>query len=253
MIKIISLTGAALICGLALIAQRPPFGPEGHAGPWMGLMQPGSPVTGAPYSGTESIQLEQTFSDGNKIEKNEQFKIYRDSQGRVRIEGAHTSPKGTSATVVTIFDPVAGFMARLNPDKLIAMKHTLPASGSVPPRPHHPDGANATPVQKEDLGAKTINGLAVTGTRTTITIPAGQAGNSQPIVGVYETWISTALKVPVLETSTNPERGNSTRQLTVTSQSEPDPALFQIPSDYSVQTQNGPGGRHGGHPSGEQN
>ncbi len=240
MIKAFSLTAAALLCGLALIAQGPPpFGPGRHGGPGFGPMHFGPPVTGAPFSGTETMQLEQTLADGNKIEKTEQSKIYRDSQGRVRTESTHTSPEGTAEALITIFDPVAGFVARLNTEKLTAMQHTLPAAGTVPFGPHHPDGANAPQIQKEDLGGKTINGLAVTGTRKTMTIPAGQFGNSQPIVTVRETWVSTALKVPVLETSTNPARGNFTRQLTVTSQSEPDATLFQIPSNYSVKAETG--------------
>jgi hypothetical protein len=246
MIKLFSLTGTALLCGLALIAQGPPpFGPGGHGGRGFGRMHFEPPVTGAPFSGTETMQLEQTLADGNKIEKTEQSKIYRDSQGRVRTESTHTSPGGTAEALITIFDPVAGFVARLNTEKLTAMKHTLLAAGSVRSESRHrPEGANAPQFQKEDLGAKTINGLAATGTRTTMTIPAGQFGNSQPIVTVRETWISTVLKIPVLETSTNPERGNSTRQLTVISQSEPDATLFEIPSNYSVKAETGPPTAH---------
>jgi hypothetical protein len=253
MFKLFSLTSAALLCGIALVAQGPGGPGFEHGGPGR-FMHFGPPVTGAPYSGAETIQMEQTLSDGNKIDKTEQSKIYRDSQGRVRTESTHTSPEGTSETAVAIFDPVAGFMVRLNTEKLTAVKHTLPAAGSMPAgTPHHHEGANAPQVQKEDLGSKTINGLVATGTRVTMTIPAGEFGNAQAIVTVRETWVSTALKVPVLETSSNPERGNSTRQLIVTSQTEPDAALFQIPSTYTVKTQAGPpdGRGHGGPPPAE--
>lgn len=246
MIKLFSLTATALLCGVALIAQGPDFGPggPGHGGPG-GPGFFGPTVTGAPFSGTETMQMEQSLADGNKIDKTEQSKIYRDSQGRTRVESTHTSRAGTTETEVTIFDPVGGFVARLNTAKLTAMKHTLPAAGSVPPGPpHHPEGANAPQLQKEDLGAKTINGLAATGTRSTRTIPAGEIGNSEAIVSTREVWVSTALKVPVLETMSNPERGTSTRTLTVTSQSEPDATLFQIPSNYTVKTETGPGGHH---------
>jgi hypothetical protein len=77
----------------------------------------------------------------------------------------------------------------------------------------------------------------------TRTIPAGQIGNSQPIETVHETWMSDDLKVPVLVKTTDPRTGTTTTQLTNINRSEPDPALFQVPSDYTVRK--GPGGPPG--------
>ncbi len=209
----------------------PGFGPR-HELMWAG---PGShtPVTGAPYSATETRQVHQTLADGNQISHQNQSKIYRDSQGRVRME--HTTPDGD--TRIAIFDPIAGVSYMLDPSKQTAVKRTLPAApqnaSGTPPPPHRRSAAN---VQTEDLGTQTINGLAATGKRETETIPAGAIGNAQPIVTTREIWTSTALKVPVLIKSSDPRFGTSTMQLGNILQGEPDPALFQVPSNYTVTT-----------------
>jgi hypothetical protein len=82
----------------------------------------------------------------------------------------------------------------------------------------------------------TINGVQATGTRVTRTVPAGQMGNAQPFQTVHESWISPDLKVPVLVKDTDPRSRTTTRQLINITRSEPDPSLFQVPSDYKVTT-----------------
>ena len=204
---------------------------------------PGSttPVTGAPYSGVETKDLQRTLADGNEISRQDQTKVYRDSQGRIRMERTPANAgNGAARTHVTIFDPVAGYAYMLVPSLKKAMKMPLPANHQSAP-PQRPNRGKQ--VQTEDLGTQTINGLAATGTRVTTTIPAGAIGNTQPIQTVKETWISTALKVPVQIKTTDPRLGKSTVQLTNVVQSEPDPALFQVPPDYTVTDR--PAGRAG--------
>jgi hypothetical protein len=90
---------------------------------------------------------------------------------------------------------------------------------------------------------QTINGVQATGTRVTRTIPAGQIGNAQPIQVVTETWMSPDLKVPVMVKRSDPMHGATTTQMTNIIRSEPDPSLFQTPSDYTVTKGRGPGMR----------
>lgn len=72
-------------------------------------------VTGAPYSGVRTTVTQQTLSNGNVISRQEQAQIYRDSQGRVRIEQTSTNTvTGKTRTTVTITDPVAGVSFLLN-------------------------------------------------------------------------------------------------------------------------------------------
>jgi hypothetical protein len=215
---------------------------------------PGSrtPVTGAPYSAVQTMQNSQTLADGNQITRDEQSKVYRDSQGRVRIESTHSGPPGSSGhtpqTVIAIFDPVAGYSYVLKPSTMTAVK--TPASphnggpNGAAPHARHGEG-NGAQVQTETLGTQTVNGVSATGTRTTETIPAGAIGNQQPIQIVRETWVSTDLKVPVMIKSTDPRFGNMTMQLTNIAQAEPDASLFQIPSGYTVKVRTAEADRAG--------
>jgi hypothetical protein len=86
----------------------------------------------------------------------------------------------------------------------------------------------------EDLGSQTMQGLTVTGTRTTRTIPKGQIGNDAPISIVTEVWTSPELKTVVYSKRTDPRMGEQTFQLTNISLSEPDPSLFTVPSGFTV-------------------
>jgi hypothetical protein len=174
-------------------------------------------VTGIPFSGTETTQGQQTRPDGSQFAINDQTKIYRDSSGRVRTETTTTAPQ--VRTMITIVDPVAGFVARLDPSNSTATKSPLP--GNPPPAP--PDAPQGT-----DLGTKVINGLAATGARTSFTTPDGATIT-------HEVWTSADLKTPVEVINTDP-RGTMTMQLTSVTRGEPDASLFQIPATYTVST-----------------
>jgi hypothetical protein len=93
------------------------------------------------------------------------------------------------------------------------------------------DPANTT---AEDLGSQTMQGVTVTGTRTTRTIPKGQIGNDAPISIVTEVWSSSELKTVVYSKRTDPRMAEQTFQLTNISRSEPDPSLFTVPSGFTV-------------------
>jgi hypothetical protein len=89
-------------------------------------------------------------------------------------------------------------------------------------------------VNKESLGTQTIEGVQAEGTRVTFTIPAGKIGNERPIVSVNERWYSPELQAVVLSRNTDPRMGETTYRLVNISRAEPDPSLFQLPSDYTV-------------------
>jgi len=79
-----------------------------------------------------------------------------------------------------------------------------------------------------------IEGVSAEGTRTTVTIPAGQIGNEQDIVTVTERWYSPELQVTVMNKRTDPRMGTTTYRLTNIIRSEPSPTMFEVPSDYKV-------------------
>ena len=241
------------ISAAMVLAAQPGPGPRGFGmggGGRFDMMGMGmrQTVTGAPYSAVESVQEQQTLSGGNVIERQNQSKVYRDSQGRVRIERTMQPPPGSSNTTarteVTIFDPIAGSFSVLNAQKMTAVKSTLPPSNEAR---HHANGMGrknplGAQITSENLGTQSIAGVTATGTRNTETIPAGAIGNQQAIQVVREVWISNDLKVPVMIKTTDPRFGTRTMQLSNVVQAEPDASLFQVPSNYSVESRTaGPG------------
>jgi hypothetical protein len=92
----------------------------------------------------------------------------------------------------------------------------------------------ATEVSTEDLGTQTMEGVLVTGTRTTKTIPTGQIGNEKPISIVIEVWTSPDLKTVVMSKRSDPRMGEQTFRLTNIVRVEPDASLFTVPADFKV-------------------
>jgi hypothetical protein len=90
-------------------------------------------------------------------------------------------------------------------------------------------------LRKEDLGAKTIEGVSARGTRTIMTIPAGEAGNERPLEVVTESWYSEDLKATVLNIHTDPRMGTVTTRLANVRLGEPSKSLFEPPTDYKVE------------------
>lgn len=198
-------------------------------------------VTGAPMTAIIDTTRDTTLSDGNTIHTDNQSTVYRDAQGRVRREiqfELNTPVTGaTKRTMIVITDPVSGNRYMLNPQNKTA--HQMPLR---PPKP--PAGAEGEPPAKpapdnvttESLGTKTILGLQAQGTRVTRTIPAGQIGNAKAISVVTDRWVSTDLQIPLSMTHSDPMMGTMTSNVTSVTRAEPDASLFQVPSDYKIET-----------------
>ena len=92
----------------------------------------------------------------------------------------------------------------------------------------------ANPPDVQQLGTKVVEGVQADGTRSTLTIPAGQIGNDNPIQIVDEVWRSADLQVIVHSEHSDPRMGTTVYSLQNISRSDPPPALFQVPADYTV-------------------
>jgi hypothetical protein len=229
----------------------------------------------APFSADEITTQVQTLADGTHITQPEQTtKLYRDSLGRTRSEAYHSSggAQGGQPTLtnITIVDPVEGARYLLNPNNKTAQKILLPKQSqspfpaTLPPamsqalagRPPgtavqatpsgvtyvanaHPLGmgdSNAPPLKTESLGTQTIEGVTAEGRRTTTTYAVGKMGNDREIVTSFETWQSPELgMMTVLTKNSDPRTGERTMRIANLSRTEPDPSLFVVPPDYTIE------------------
>jgi hypothetical protein len=260
-----------LLCAAAAFAQgRGPGGPGGFGpGPGFGrgMEMRGRVVTGAPYSGAETLTTQEKFADGNSVNTSRTTQRARDGQGRTFSSETITPAASTGKapyTRITIIDPVAGLRYELDSSTLIAYENRIPrmrARGSDSARPAPtastrtlPNGATQTVTP---LGTQTVNGVQATGTQITEVIPAGAIGNAQPITSTRVTWIANDLHIPVQIKSTDPRIGSTDMELTGISTGEPSATLFTVPSTYTIQKggrgmgrgPRGPGGASG-HPGG---
>ena len=210
---------------------------------------PGRVVKNAPYSADVVTETTQTLADGNHIRQSSTAKVYRDTEGRTRREQSLNAlgglaPSSNLPQVVFINDPVAGFNYALNPQNRTATKSTWarPGRGGQAPGSSQQmarlrqgrGGAARQNVKTESLGRQTIEGVPADGTRTTMTIAAGQWGNEQPIQIVTERWYSPDLQTVVLSKRTDPRMGESVSKLANISRSEAPSSLFEPPADYKV-------------------
>ena len=211
--------------------------------------QPG-PVRDKPFSATEVRTTKQTLNDGNRIDRTDSSRFYRDSEGRMRDEGEGH---------VLIFDSVGGETYEINLQAktyvkwstdstkartiIVATKNRTSVTTTNQPglgqpvqtvsQAHVPN--NSEPVmasQTEDLGEKMLNGVLCKGTRTIMTIPVSAVGNAHEIKVVDERWYSNELGALVKSSTSDPRFGVSSYELTNIIQSDPDESLFQIPADY---------------------
>lgn len=227
-------------------------------------------VKNAPYSATTVTETTQTLADGNRIHHPFSGRIFRDSEGRVRNETSLAgldalAPNANLQQVVFITDPVAGVSYALNVHDKTATKSTWTRGGRQGGGPGgrdrgpggRGDGQNGRPgagfgrgpnapgqnVKTESLGRRTLAGLPADGTRTTITIPAGQMGNEQAMQIVSEVWYSPDLQTAVFSKHRDPRLGEVVFRLADISRNDPAAALFQPPADYQVIEANAGAGR----------
>jgi hypothetical protein len=202
-------------------------------------------VIGAPFSAIEESLYSRKQSDGSYEDRSSiTTHFYRDNQGRTRAERYVTSylPGAGKPWLRSIFiaDPVAGLLHRLDPENRKATRAPWHAySRGLNER--EIAAANVAfvgelepHVTTELLGPNTIEGLTAEGTRQTLTVPAEARDDHRLYAVVLETWICPELQVAVLSTRNTPQ-GRRTTRLTRIDRSEPDPTLFSVPSNYTIE------------------
>jgi hypothetical protein len=229
----------------------------------------GPVVKNAPYSGEAVTAVTQTLGDGTRIERNTTAKFYRDSAGRVRREqtiiglSALSTPSrarqgagsGDAQTMITIDpDPDDGLAFQLDVSSRTARRvpraaallgvnlNTFTFNWAAPLRVSTQDDRAV----EQSLGTRTMEGVKVTGRKTTLTIPTGEIGNDRPIEVTDERWESPELQVIVSSRHSDPRTGVVEYRLTNINRLEPPMDLFTVPPDYTIIEGGGRGGRTGG-------
>jgi len=218
-------------------------------------------VKGAAFSADSVTEHVQTLGNGNRMVRKSTAHIFRDGAGRTRreheLDRRAPGPDGQLPRLIIINDPVGRVNYTIETQTGVARKRQLPpqrvmeafektrgdnapVSVLIPAataRRRMSQGDQAPPPpapQKEQLPAQTIEGVLAEGTRTTITIPAGEFDNEQPMTIVHEEWYAPELHMIVLMKHEDPRFGETTFRLTNIMRSEPGADLFQLPSGYKV-------------------
>jgi hypothetical protein len=160
-------------------------------------------------------------------------------RAELKAAGVAVATPGSAQVVLAPVPPVPGAPA-LPPTPPTAAARALIATGSAWSGGEAfafgfaSGGGNA---KTEELGTRDFDGVQAEGTRTTTTIEAGAIGNEKPIEIIYEKWYSKDLQLVVESRHYDPRFGEQTYKLTNINRTEPDPSLFNLPSEYRLLTE----------------
>jgi hypothetical protein len=208
-------------------------------------------TTNAPFQATMTTTRTPpagALSPANLVTKPD--RVARDSQGRTRsdhfvgevhVETGPNAGTDVDSYAINICDPVRGASIELdNVNRVATIDHLAPFPGGlfiaglggacvVPSIPKSPYFVT------ESLGNQVIEGFDAQGWRTTMTVPAANSPPGTTLQSITEIWCSEDLRAILLMVfSGSPDRGKIESALTKIERAEPDPALFQIPSGYTV-------------------
>ena len=220
-------------------------------------------VREAPFSAESQVEHVQTYQDGNRSVRKSTARLFRDSAGRTRREhtltrgGANVlAPDGQPPRMIFITDPVDEIEYRIDTRAQTTHRQEVPAAmrkmreramrnddapfsvlmptSTARRREAGDEGAPPPKPVREKLGRQSIDGVDAEGTRTRITIPAGEFDNERPFEITHEEWYSSDLKMIVMMRHVDPRFGETTFRLTNVSRGEQDASLFAPPAGYKV-------------------
>nr|WP_315466803.1 hypothetical protein [uncultured Undibacterium sp.] len=88
--------------------------------------------------------------------------------------------------------------------------------------------------QTKALGSREFDGIKAEGKMTSFEIPAGEIGNTNPILVTDESWTSAELQITVYSKHSDPRSGDRIYRLNNVKREEAPASMFAIPSDYKV-------------------
>jgi len=189
-----------------------------------------SHAVGRPLSVEQVEERLCTLPDGRSTVEVIKSLVYRDSAGRMRIEGSRGSP---NQSYVFLVDPTSGARIVLSIGDKVAHRVTGPKAGESGFAYGAGGMGEALPsgdwrTSTEKLGRRAFEGIEAEGQRIM------QTAADQPTwLAVHERWYSDELKLNLLAISSGPGWTHTAR-IHVLNRQEPDAALFSIPGDYTI-------------------
>lgn len=210
------------------------FGPLGNGEQPLQTIFINDPVSGVTYTldtrthiAHKSVPFQFTMGD-KPVLQGERFEFKTAAPGNAQGVAATTS----SVIVATQTNGAgqAGTRVAPLPDKA---EFTMRTEGTARYMFRTKTGGEDNEVT-EQLGKQTIEGVEAEGSRTTLTIPAGQIGNDRAIEIVSERWYSPELQLVVMSRHSDPRSGETTFKLTNINRAEPAKSMFEVPAGFTV-------------------
>ena len=188
-------------------------------------------VRGAPFTAVAISETVQVLSDGSQVTRKRTARVYRDGEGRVRVEFGRDVGKGN----FTLHDAVTGATYIVSSTRRAALQLSPPVADAsirrakiITPQSPPEDIKSVVGETIEPLGTRIIEGVKSEGVLVTSPVPT-KVGSI-----VYERWYSQELRRDVLIKLSDPRFGEAVYRLTDVKLAEPPADLFTIPAGYRV-------------------
>jgi hypothetical protein len=196
-------------------------------------------VPDTPFMAVSELETTRITPDGTSVSLKATRAIARDSKGRIYKEARRLEPATESATppiiLIDIYEPQTKTYIFIYPQYRTFWKGTLerPPIGLADEYFYGWRTRGGLPVYKsakeEDLGTQTIDGMPVRGVRETQEV-VDESGKR--MVKTDEYWYSDDLHINLVAKHNEPGKVSLTVMVTQVTRTEPDAAIFEIPSDY---------------------
>ena len=186
-------------------------------------------IPGVPFSATLAVENVHLLPDGSKAKGTTLLHIARDSKGRTHNEDRPYDMEASGPPDrIIIIDPTIAKEIVLKPATMHATVSTLkPIAGN--------SNLTTNPViPSEDLGLSTMEGLEVHGSGSSWDLPADADSKRSAIHIRNESWFSNELRVVMLQKHSNSRGESQLYRVTDLNRMEPDPAIFQMPANFQV-------------------
>jgi hypothetical protein len=197
---------------------------------------------GKPFQAKEVTTIVTTASDGMRTTKVTKANLFRDSNGRVRVERFYDGtddPPETVPSDVSISDN-CGRNFSLWPSSHRATVTIIESKmvSNIPfckdPEPDNPPNPGIKGTW-EDLGSRMVGGVEARGQRTTFYNSAEAKQSGAPAISVHESWCSRDLETPLGFSDVDLKTGTEiTLVIRDVREVESDATLFQIPAGYTI-------------------